>query len=186
MAPITRHESVWGLVRAQFGVISHRQLLALGYSPEAIRHRVHTGRLHRLFRGVYAVGRNEVTQKGLWMAAVLACGGGTVLSHESAAQLYEIWKADGGRIHVTTSRRGGSHAGIAIHRTKLRPEDIGTYADLPITSPGRTLTDLAASYSTATIERAINDADKTDVITIAELHRAVEAMPRRTKGKRAM
>ena len=173
-------------MRTQFGVISHGQLLALGYTAEAIKHRVRTGRLHRLFRGVYAVGRSEVTEKGLWMAAVLACGEGAVLSHESAAQLYGIWKAGGRRIHVTTPRRGGSHAGIAVHRTKLGPDDIGTYAGLPVTSPGRTLTDLAANYSAATIERAINDADKTNVISIAELHRAVEAMPPWTKGKRAI
>ena len=120
------------------------------------------------------------------MAAVLACGEGAILSHESAAQLYGIWKGGGSRIHVTTPRRGGSHAGIVVHRTRLRPEDIVTYAGLPVTSPARTLTDLATNYSPATIERAINDADKTNVITIAELHRVVEAMPPRTRGRRAV
>ena len=186
MAPLTRHESVWALVRAQFGVISHSQLVALGYSGDAIRHRLQTGRLHRLFRGVYAVGRRQVTKKGMWMAAVLACGEGTVLSHESAAELCEIWTADVGLIHVTTSGRGGSHEGIVVHRTKLGPEDVGTYAGIPVTSPARTLTDLAARYGRTKIERAINDADKTDLVTIAELHQAVEAMPAGTRGRRAI
>ncbi len=90
-------------------------------------------------------GVGEVTKKGLWMAACARLlASGAVLSHESAAELYGIWKARGSRIHVTTSRRGGSHEGIAVHRTKLRAEDIGTYAGIPVTSPARTLTDLAA------------------------------------------
>ncbi len=120
------------------------------------------------------------------MAAVLASGEGTILSNESAAELYGIWKPGVGRIHVTTSCRGGAHEGITVHRSRLSAEDTGTYAGIPVTSPARTLTDLAARYSAATIERAINDADKTDVITVEELHRAVEAMPPRTRGRRAI
>ena len=71
-------------------MISHPQLRDLGFSDKAIKRRIRSGRLHRIYRGVYAVGRPEVTQHGKWMAAVLACGDGAVLSHHSAAALWGI------------------------------------------------------------------------------------------------
>ena len=66
------------------------QLLELGFSPDAIRHRLDKGRLFEIRRGVYAVGRPKVDRCGRWMAAVLAAGRGAVLSHASAAALWEI------------------------------------------------------------------------------------------------
>jgi len=68
--------SVWALVDRQHGVIARRQLLELGMSESAIDHRIATARLHRVFRGVYAVGRPQLSQAGRWMAAVLVCGPG--------------------------------------------------------------------------------------------------------------
>src|SRR3954453_2587596 len=100
MTTTTVHQAVWALVLRQHGVIARRQLLALGYSQAAIRHRIAAGRLHRVLPGVYAVGRPVLTHNGLWMAAVLACGPGTVLSHESAAALWGIRKPRGAPIHV--------------------------------------------------------------------------------------
>src|SRR3954454_1939850 len=74
----------WALVRRQHGVIARSQLLELGLTRHAIEHRLRTGRLHRVHAGVYSVGRPEVTQLGCWMAAVLSCGAGAVLSHFAA------------------------------------------------------------------------------------------------------
>src|SRR3954469_16548737 len=107
MAPSTVHGAVWATVRAQHGVVARRQLLALGYSHDAIRHRVAAGRLHPVMRGVYAVGRPQLTPKGRWMAAVLACGPGAVLSHDSAAASWGIRKQRSGPVHVSVpaSRR---------------------------------------------------------------------------------
>src|SRR5919198_5537540 len=82
--------SPWALADRQHGVITRAQLLALGYSRRAIEHRIAKGRLHRLWRGVYAVGRPEITEHGRWMAAVLASGPGAALSHASAAALWEL------------------------------------------------------------------------------------------------
>src|SRR3954469_8436121 len=81
---------VWRLVRRQHGVISRKQLLALGFTPDAIKHRVSIGRLHRVRRGVYVVGRPAVNDKGRWMAAVLSCDSRAVLSHSSAAALWRM------------------------------------------------------------------------------------------------
>lgn len=72
------------LATSQYGVVEIGQLKRLGLSATGVRNRVAAGRLHRIFRGVYAVGRPTIDQRGRWMAAVLACGRGAVLSHRSA------------------------------------------------------------------------------------------------------
>src|SRR4051794_10754229 len=82
--------ATWDLVERQHGVVARRQLLALGYSSNGIRHRLTSGRLHRLHQGVYSVGRRSVGPHGRWMAAVLACGPKAVLSYSSAAALWRI------------------------------------------------------------------------------------------------
>jgi len=69
-------------------VVAREQLIDLGFTPKAIKHRVAKGRLHPVGRGVYAVGRPELTQLGRWMAALLAVGPEAVLSHRSAVALW--------------------------------------------------------------------------------------------------
>jgi putative AbiEi antitoxin of type IV toxin-antitoxin system len=92
--------AVWQLAREQQGVISRGQLLELGFSTRAIEHRMAIGRLHSLHRGIYAVGRPDVTRRGHWMAAVLRCGPAAVLSHASAAALWGIRSEQGDQIEA--------------------------------------------------------------------------------------
>src|SRR5947209_12434701 len=80
----------WNLARRQHGVLTAGDLHDLGFGESAIRHRLAAGRLHRIYRGVYAVGRPDLTREGRWMAAVLACGTDALLSHGSAAALWGI------------------------------------------------------------------------------------------------
>src|SRR5918996_4536645 len=75
---------LWRLSHLQHGVLTRGQMLAFGYSPAAVRHRIAKGRLHPVHRGVYAVGLPELSRYGTWMAAVLSCGPRAVLSHASA------------------------------------------------------------------------------------------------------
>ena len=85
MAPTNlRSAEVWTLVARQHGVVARRQLIGRGLSPDAIRRRLAGSRLHAVARGVYAVGRPELTRNGRWMAAVLSCEPGAALSHGSA------------------------------------------------------------------------------------------------------
>lgn len=188
MASPRSHERLWSLVRRQHGVISHRQLLALGYSSRAIRYRVARGRLFPIFRLVYAVGRPDVGRHGLWMAAVLACGEGAVLSHDSAGQLFELWPQTTSRIHV--SLRGGADrrpAGIIVHRRVGLPDvDVTQQHGIPVTSPACTLADLAARYGRIRIERAVNEADQAEVISVEDLYAAAQAMPPRRPGRKAL
>src|SRR5690242_17697450 len=83
-----RDSEIWALMERQHGVIARRQLLELGFSERRIQRRIGSGRLHPIWRGVYAVGRPLLDQRGHWMAAVLASGPGAVLSHGSAAALW--------------------------------------------------------------------------------------------------
>jgi hypothetical protein len=104
-------------------VITREQLIELRFSRSAIEHRIATGRLHPVHDGVYAVGRRELTRLGVWMAAVLACGEGAVLSHDDAGALWLITPDRHGDVHVSLppgsdSRRGG----IKPHRrSAIRP-----------------------------------------------------------------
>jgi Transcriptional regulator, AbiEi antitoxin len=85
----------------QHGVISYAQLLGAGLSPSGISRRVAMGRLHRIYRGVYAVGHRPVTREAKWIAAVLACGQGAALSHRAAAELWRMLPPKDG---LSTSR----------------------------------------------------------------------------------
>jgi very-short-patch-repair endonuclease len=154
------------LVREQHGVITHAQLRALGYSRHAIAHRITTGRLHVIHKGVYAVGRPELTQHGHWMAAVLAGGAGAALSHRDAAALYEILTRRPGPIHLSVpghvSRR---RTGIRFHERHGAAQAATTTHDgIPVTTIVQTLVNLAATETTARLTRAVNEADKRDLI----------------------
>jgi hypothetical protein len=78
------------LAAAQHGVVARAQLMSAGIDRGAIGHRLHCRRLHPVHRGVYAVGHSLITREGRWMAAVLASGPGAVLSHRSAAALWNL------------------------------------------------------------------------------------------------
>jgi very-short-patch-repair endonuclease len=150
-------------------VVTHAQLIALGYSAQAIHHRIRTGRLHAVHRGVYAVGRAELTQQGRWMAAVLACGESAALSHDSAAALWNLAKPTD-PIHVSTVGRSRSRKGIEVHRrTALRTT---TRNGIPTTTLAQTLIDVAPTWDTPKLEQAISDAILRRLITLKALRAA--------------
>jgi hypothetical protein len=167
----------WKLARAQHGVVARRQLLALGFTRSGIEHRRRIGRLHLVTRGVYAVGRAELTQKGRWMAAVLACGPSAVLSHRSAAALYGIGEERPGVIEVSVRHSGKiCRPGVKVRsRPSLPSNDVGTLESIPVTSPLQTMLDLATIQGPKTLLRSINEADTRDVIDAEALRRALDA-----------
>jgi len=171
--------ATWDLVERQHGVIARRQLLALGYSAKGIRHRVSSGRLHVIHRGVYSVGRRSVGPHGRWMAAVLACGDSAVLSHSSAAALWRIGPEQRGVIEVSVrSRHQRRRPGLLIYRRpSLWPEDHATRHNIPVTTPVQTLIDLSLRLDRRAIERAINEADKYDLTNPPALRKALDQRP---------
>jgi very-short-patch-repair endonuclease len=169
--PGSASAAAWALSARQQGVITRRQLLALGFSSKQIQHRIGRGRLHRVADGVYAVGWAQMSPKRRWMAAVLACGEGAALSHRSAAALLAIGREDGRRIDISVRRRCElRRPGIRIRsRPRLPIHQIISRDGIPLTAPARTLVDLATELDMLALERAINDADKHDLIGPEEL-----------------
>jgi very-short-patch-repair endonuclease len=173
---------VWDLVRAQHGVVTRAQLLGLGLGPDSIKHRLSKGRLHPLWRGVYAVGRPEVDQRGRWMAAVLSCGPDALLSHRSAAMLWGLARMSSEiEIEVVLPRRvARRRPGIRAHRrTDLMPENRREVDGIPITDPASTLVDLASCAPEWQVERSINEADRLDLLDPETLRAQVGLLPRR-------
>ena len=131
----------------QHGLAAYRQLVGAGVGRGAIAHRVRTRRLISVHRGVYAVGHLHRSNAVRWMAAVLACGDGTLLSHTSALALWDLRPSSAARTHVTVRGRAGRkpREQIVVHRSTLLPaEEIATHRDIPVTSVARTLLDVAA------------------------------------------
>jgi very-short-patch-repair endonuclease len=171
----SQSRAAWALAREQYGVLTRRDLMGLGFSSKAIRHRTETGRLRPLWRGVYAVGWTPLTPEGRWMGAVLACGDGAALSHRSAAALWGIGR-EREPIEVTIRSRGRVRLpGIKVHRRPTLPErSIVRRRGIPVTSPPQTLVDLAAELEIIRVERAVNEADKLDLIDPETLREALD------------
>lgn len=173
----------WDLVRRQHGVVTRSQLLELGLGSRSVEHRLAKGRLHPLWRGVYAVGRPEVSQNGRWMAAVLACGPAALLSHCSAAALWGIApNRRTGPIEVTAHvyRR---RLGVRVHRRRdLGADHRREVAGIPVTDPISTLVDFASCAADWRVEHAITD--RLNLVDPEALRRTVAGLgPRPGMGR---
>ena len=149
------------LAARQYGVVSRSQLLSMGIGAGAIDTRLRRHRLHRLHRGVYAVGHLALVPLAREMAAVLACGDGAAVSHRTAAEVWHLLAAsDNAPIEVTVaSSSGRRRPGLRIHKSRLlSPADVKHLRGLPVTAPARTLIDLAETASDRELERATHEA----------------------------
>jgi transcriptional regulator with AbiEi antitoxin domain of type IV toxin-antitoxin system len=164
-------------------VVTRGQLLELGFRSKAIQHRIDAGRLHPVRRGVYAVGRPELTLHGRWMAAVLCCGREAALSHESAAALWGIRPVRRGPIEVSVpAQHRRSPPGMVVHRRAAHgPAAVTRCQGIPVTSPVSTLIDIATRLDRDRLEAAINEADKHDLIHPDELRSALDKVARRPR-----
>ena len=163
-----RRPRVAAIARRQHGVISARQLADLGVAQRALSRRVAAGRLHRLHRGVYAVGHTRLTARGHWIAAVLACGAGAALFGTSAAALWGIRRSDAAWIDVVVPTNAGRtrRPCIRVHRMRtLRPNEVITHDAVRVTTPARTLLDLAAILGPDRLERAL---DRTEILELTD------------------
>lgn len=173
-----RSRDAWSLARRQHGLLTWSQLIELGFTAHAIKHRVRKGRLRRVHPTVYAVGWGKLTTERTWMAAVLACGRGALLSHSSAAALWGIGRVAAQPEVTVPAHRRPDPAGVRVHRTtRLPADDTTTHHGIPVTSPIRTLIDLATRLSLPSLEAAINAADKLDLVDPDALRAALETRP---------
>lgn len=173
------------LAARQHGVVHLDQLRALGFTRGQIAVRIKAGRLHRLHRGVYAVGHVALRREAHYVAAVLAAGEGAVLSHGTAAAWWGIRPWANGRIHVAVpSGNGrGRHRGVVLHRSAaLRPDEITTHEGLAITTVARTLLDYTGSAPRHLADRAVELALSRHLVG-AEVHDVIAAHPNAPKKR---
>jgi very-short-patch-repair endonuclease len=165
------------MARRQHGVVTRRDLLRIGFSSAAIEHRLATGRLRPVARGVYTVGWPLTDRKQGWMAAVLICGEDALLSHGSAAALWGFGPEGSGSVDVSIRRHCAiSRSGIrARTRPRLSERDVTERHGIPVTTPVRTLIDQATELTPNRLERMVNEADKHDVIDPEALREALDA-----------
>jgi very-short-patch-repair endonuclease len=170
----------------QYGVVSRSQVLAAGVGVTGIDERLRTERLRRLHRGVYALGHRELRREGHWLAAVLACGPGAVLSHADAAALWNMRGSASAFVDVTVQSRAGRQRrrGVRVHRSgRLGADQVTVHRGIPVTTLARTLLDLADVLSHQSLKRAIDEADYQRLLDMTTLLAVVENNPGRRAAK---
>ena len=175
--PVTPDLVIAALAERQGGVVARRQLIALGLSRQCIDRRIAAGRLHIVHRGVYAVGHRLLDAWGRRWAAVLACGEAAVLSHASAAAAWDIRNSSSPIIDVSMSSRARVRLrGIRVHRPRVLPADeVTALRGLPITTPARTLIDLAAGgLRDRSLEAALDRAERQARVDWADVRRLLD------------
>jgi very-short-patch-repair endonuclease len=174
------------LAKRQYGVVARGQLLDLGFSRKAVVGRLQRGLLHEVFLGVYVVGSRRISRKGRWLAAVLAGGEGALLSHRSAARLWRLLPPASERIEVTCPPgRVVRRRGIVSHESAVRDDEWVVEDGIPVTSPFRTIFDLAAVARTREVERAFHEAEVREVTDRVSLPMLLERYPGR-RGARTV
>ena len=176
------------IAKRQWGLITRTQLLGLGLSAHGISERLRSRRLHRIYRGVYAVGHPVLRREACWLAGVLACGPGATLSHRSAAALWEIAADSATTVDVTVPTRTGRtrRAGIRVHRSgRLAPTEVTVHDGIPVTTVARTLLDYADTATRQSVKRAIDESEYRRLFDLTALRAVVENNPGR-RGARLL
>jgi uncharacterized protein DUF559 len=173
------------LAERQHGVVAHWQTLGFGGSKGLPLRRREAGLLIPLHKGVYALGHQCLSRDGTWMAAVLACGPGAVLSHFSGGHL---WNLCGSRGPVEVLRRSGGvkgdgHQGVRLHQTRrLEPFEVTIERGIPVAAIERILADLAARTDAKRLERIFVQAYKSGQLSWPRLGRVL----RRRRGRKGI
>jgi very-short-patch-repair endonuclease len=162
-------------------VISREQLRAAGLSDEAIAQATASARLYPLFRSTFAVGRRWVDLHARFMAATLACGPGTVVSHGSSAWLLGLWKAKPGEVEVIAPIEAGRKIRGIRRRFPPPPplEQVHERHGIPCTSPARTLVDLAGIASPKVLTEAVEEAAVLSMLNVPAIDKILEESRRR-------
>jgi very-short-patch-repair endonuclease len=170
------------LAARQNGVAARWQLRKCGLTRGAIQRRVDGGRLHPIHDDVFAVGRRDITREGFLIAAVLACGKGTALSHQTGGHYWNLNRTSSRAIHVTVPRSKKPKVdGVVVHLTRQLTDADWTIKDgIPVTSVPRTLVDLAAVLKQRELIKALEQAQRLRLFDL----RAIEEVLARSNGRK--
>ena len=176
--------AVLALADRQHGVVALWQLLARGMAERTVGTWVSSGRLQRIHQGVFVVGHRALRREGHYLAAVLACGPGAVLSHRSAAALLDLRSSATTRIDVTVPGRvGRSRAGIRVHSgDRLVDDEVTSLSGIPCTAAARTILDLAAVLNRRGLEQLVERAERIEIFDLFQVSRLVV----RHRGRRGV
>jgi hypothetical protein len=173
------------LARARHNVITRAELHALGLSDSGIQHRVDTGRLHRKYSSILAVGRPDLPLDGVFIAAVLACGPDAKLSHLSALRKWELRGGGTYRIDVTAPRSIKKKTGIRVHRPRsLDALDTTIVDGIPITSVAQTLLDVAAPAYRLNVGKLLHEAEVQRLLDMRAIWAVLARSPRAPGARR--
>jgi very-short-patch-repair endonuclease len=163
------------------------QLVPLGVTRDAIRHGRRSGWLHPVHRDVYAVGHRALGLRGVHFAAVLACGPHAVLSHRSAAHLWDVRRTSRSAVDVIVPGRSRmSRKGIDVHRVRhLEPRDVTALDGIPVTTLARTLLDLAEVVPEDHVAKAMEQAERRRLLDLRALEELLDRSPGR-RGQRPL
>jgi very-short-patch-repair endonuclease len=172
------------LARRQHGVVGRAQLLQFGMTARAIEGRIERRSLHRIHSGVYKVGYRRINRKGRWMAAVLACGTEALLSHRSAARLWGLIPLGDELAEVTCARgRRARREGVVAREAPVADDERTAVDGIPVTSPFRTVFDLASVLDLRGLERVWHEAEVRELRDRVSLPMLLERYPGR-RGSR--
>jgi hypothetical protein len=163
--------AIRALAERQHGVVAHRQLLDLGLGKGLGLRRREGGFLIPIHRGVFSLGHRRLDREGEWMAAVLACGPGAVLSHVSAGHLWNLCRSYGS-VEVLRCSGGAAHKGVRLHQTRrLEPFEVTMEKGIPVVSVERALLDLSGRVDAKRLERMVVQAYKSGRLSWPALDR---------------
>jgi predicted transcriptional regulator of viral defense system len=175
---VERDRALALLAGRQHGVVSIRQLeQQVGFSHQAVERAVASGRLHRIHRGVYAVGHTDLSRRGECLAAVLAVGPGALLSYHSAGWLWGIWRGSPVPFHITAivPRHHPTSEDMVRHRARNLVDSDRTVVDgIPVTSVARTLLDLAWKLRADQLRRVLARAEELGLLDLGALTAVIE------------
>jgi len=172
------------LAETQHGLVTRRQALERGLSARAIQGRLESGRWERMFRGVFRIAGTEASYRQWVRSATLAAGTEAVASHRSAATLIGLpGTARWLEVTIPPSRRMDVD-GIIVHRAHLVPRDRCSIDLIPVTTPVRTLLDLAGELSEQRLGTVLDHALGNRLVTRAELEQRLADL--RSRGRRGL
>jgi hypothetical protein len=175
---LRRERELAALARRQYGAVGRDQLIRLGFSPEAIKHRLRAGRLQLVHPRVYAIGGQPLIQRGRWHAALLATPPSPALSHLSSLAARGLARERDG-VHVTTAGPAKCLDGVTVHRSRtLTDVDVERPDDLPLTALPRTLLDVAATETFESLRTIAETIDRRELLDL----RGIGAVIARTPG----
>jgi very-short-patch-repair endonuclease len=178
-ARVSPDREIARLAGRQHGIVSRRQLIALGIQRRVVDRRIERGSLTAIHRGVYSAGQAKLTMEGRWMAAVLACGGNAALSHRSAAQLWGMLPRSRSVPETTRPTAARRRSGINMHRGSLPGDEVEVVDGITTTSATRTLLDLAPMLSRSRLESAFNEIEVRRLTSRRSLPELLDRYPRR-------